>query len=171
MAEMGFPLATYLFNPPFCSFSMGLAGSPIKAALSIVVDGRQHDDHFNALSNWCPYIFVNPADPICSTYIEYFERRDKMKEIGFGCELLEMHATNYSVRSQLSSLLGMNSGSEVPRQHLLLPSAYLIKNTGQVPDSKAGLREKLKPRAYKAHKLQQWWDPSLSSQCFHYKYK
>jgi hypothetical protein len=169
MAEMGCPLETYLFNPPFCSFPMGVAGSLIKAALSLVVDGRQHDDHFNALSNWYPYIFVNPADPVCSEYIKYFEQRDKMKEIGFGFELLERLATMYSLRNQLPSLLGMNFGSEVPRQHLL-PSAYLIKNTGQVPDSKAGLF-KLPIRAYDAHKLQQWWDPYLSSQCFHYKYK
>jgi hypothetical protein len=169
MAEMGCPLETYLFNPPFCSFPMGVAGSLIKAALSLVVDGRQHHDHFNALSNWYPYIFVNPADPICSEYITYFEQRDTVKEIGFGFEQLERLATKYSLRNQLSSLLGMNSGSEVPRQHLL-PSANLIKNTGQVPDSKAGLF-KLPIRAYDAHKLQQWWDPYLSSQCFHYKYK
>uniref|UniRef100_A0A2N9FKN5 Fungal lipase-type domain-containing protein n=1 Tax=Fagus sylvatica TaxID=28930 RepID=A0A2N9FKN5_FAGSY len=174
MAEMGYPLGTYLFNPPFCSFPMGVAGSLTKAALSLVVDGRQDHDHFNALSNWYPYIFVNPADPICSEYITYFEQRDTMKEIGFGFELLERLATMYSLRNQLSSLLGMNFGSEVPRQHLL-PSAYLIKNTGQVPDSKAGLIEifKLPIRAYKAHKahkLQQWWDPYLSSQCFHHKY-
>jgi hypothetical protein len=44
---------------------------------------------------------------------------DKTKEIGFGFQLLERLATMYSLRSQLSSLLGMNFGSEVPCQHLL----------------------------------------------------
>jgi hypothetical protein len=177
MAEMGSPLETYVFNPPYFSFPIELiknekvkrririAKSVFKAGLSFALKGGRLHDHFDGLSDWFPYLFVNPADPICSEYIGYFQNRSTMEEIGHGFGQIERLATMYSLRSQMSSVLGMNFGSEASRLHHL-PSAYLTINTGQVPDPNAGRIKNFE----RAHELQQWWEPSLSFQFMLYRY-
>lgn len=103
MINMGFPLETYLFNPPFISapterikeekvkHGIHIASSVVKAGLSHVVKSRNNhnditkeDDPFAVLASWSPYLFLNPADHICSGYIGYFEqgRRWKILELG-----------------------------------------------------------------------------------------
>ncbi|KAM3681947.1 hypothetical protein ACB098_12G036300 [Castanea mollissima] len=171
MAKIGYFLETYLLNPPFLSIpieggfkdervKLGIrfASSVVKAGLSLTVNGSQHHkaqshDPFVVLSAWVPYLFVNPADPICSEYIGYFEHRKKMEEIGVG--KLEKVATRNSMRNLLSSALRMDSGLEALH---LLPSAYLTINRGQFPDFKC------------AHGIHQWWNPYFPCQSMLYKY-
>ncbi|KAL0013558.1 hypothetical protein SO802_000627 [Lithocarpus litseifolius] len=62
--------------------------SVVKASLSRYGKGHRHHvaqahEAFVALSNWVPYLFVNPDDPVSSEYIHYFENRQKMLELGF----------------------------------------------------------------------------------------
>ena len=167
MAKMGFSIETYLFNPPYISAPIDrikeervrngirIAGSVMKAGLNAVVKGRHHQrsidhhqdkDSFSALSAWFPSLFVNPADPICSGYIGYFEHRKKMEEIGAGG--IGRFATKSSVESILSSAI-MGKESE---PYDLLPSAYLIENLTPSPDIRH------------AHGVEQWWNPN-----FHYR--
>ncbi|PON72078.1 Fungal lipase-like domain containing protein [Parasponia andersonii] len=172
MARMGLPLETYLFNPPFISApierikeervrnGIRIAGSVMKAGLSAVVkDGRPHRHHhrqsqsqaardwdsFAALSGWFPYLFVNPADHICSGYIGYFEHRKKMEEIGAGG--IGRLATMSSVESILSGAMGKDS-----EPYDLIPSALLTVNQTPSPDFR------------RAHGVEQWWNPN-----FHYR--
>ena len=167
MTKMGYFLETYLLNPPFPSLpvekiknervKLGIhfANSVVNAGLSkLAVNSSQHHyDPFVVLSNWIPYLFVNPADPICSEYIGYFEHRKKMEEIGVG--QLGRLATKDSMTSMFSRVLGLESDSEALH---LLPSAYLTINRGQVPDFNA------------AHGLHQWWNPYFPCQSVLYKY-
>jgi hypothetical protein len=131
------------------------ASSVVNAGLSkLAVNSSQHHyDPFVVISNWIPYLFVNPADPICSEYIGYFEHRKKMEEIGVG--QLGRLATKDSMTSMFSRVLGLESDSEALH---LLPSAYLTINRGQVPDFNA------------AHGLHQWWNPYFPCQSVLYKY-
>ncbi|KAE8733869.1 GDSL esterase/lipase [Hibiscus syriacus] len=105
----------------------------------------QPDGPFTLLCKWVPYLFVNPADPICSGYIGYFKHRKKMEEIQAG--KIERIAT-------LNSLL--KSDSEP--LHLIL-SANLTINLSKSPDFK------------RAHGIHQWWDPSFDGQSELYEYK
>lgn len=174
MAKMGFPLETYLFNPPFISApiesikeervrqGIRIAGSVLKAGLSAVVKGH-HDNHkissqanndrdtFNVLSAWFPYLFVNPADHICSGYIGYFEHRHKMEEIGYG--KIGKLATKISVESILSSALGKETEA-----YDLLPSAYVIINQTPSPDFR------------RAHGVEQWWNPNFHFRSLTYQF-
>ncbi|GMY07521.1 GDSL esterase/lipase At4g10955-like isoform X1 [Fagus crenata] len=142
-----------------------IAKSVFKAGFNLALNGGRLHDDFDGLSDWFPYLFVNPADPICSEYIGYFLHRDNMEKIGYGFGQIERLATMYSLRSQIPSVLGMYSYSEVSRIHHL-PSAYLTINTVQDPDPNVGLIKNFK----RAHGLQQWWEPSLSYQPILYQY-
>lgn len=174
MAKMGFPLETYLFNPPFISapiesirgervrHGIRITGSIMKAGLSAVVKGHhsQHitsaqDDHdgdtFSLLSAWFPYLFVNPADPICSGYIGYFEHRKTMKEIGAG-EIGKL-ATKSSFESIFSGALGKET-----EPYDLLPSAVLTINQTPSPDFR------------RAHSVEQWWNPNCHYRSLTYQF-
>ncbi|KAB1205067.1 hypothetical protein CJ030_MR7G016711 [Morella rubra] len=101
MAKMGCFLETYLFNPPFLSVpiewiednrvkhGIRFTRSFLKAGLTIALNGCRFLKHpeldtFVGLSQWIPYLFVNPNDHFCSDYIGYFEQRKKMNENGAG---------------------------------------------------------------------------------------
>uniref|UniRef100_A0A1J3FFY9 GDSL esterase/lipase n=1 Tax=Noccaea caerulescens TaxID=107243 RepID=A0A1J3FFY9_NOCCA len=174
MTRNGFPIETYLFNPPFSSIpieklvkserlkhGVRFAGSVVKAGVAIAVKGRHHhnkgqeDDSFMKLATWIPYLYVNPSDPICSEYIGYFKHRNKMFAIG--ASKIEMIATRNSLRSLLSGGGGGGSGgsscSDSSSEPLhLLPTAYMTINTSKSPDFK------------RAHGLHQWWDPMFNGE-------
>ncbi|XP_028790015.1 GDSL esterase/lipase At4g10955-like [Neltuma alba] len=167
MAMSGCRLPTYLFNPPFPSATLErtenpklrqgihIASSVVKAGVSIYLRSQHQkkEDQFSALSDWVPCLFLNPGDPTCSGYIEYFEQRKKMKELG--AAELEDVATKHTLKSLImSNVFDINSE---PRH--LLPSAELIINRAQSPCFKA------------AHGITQWWDPSLRSHPVVYRYK
>ncbi|XP_044461361.1 GDSL esterase/lipase At4g10955-like [Mangifera indica] len=158
MTRLNYPIETYLFNPPFVSLPIESIGNPmvkqgiriansvIKAGIAVAVKGKHHnsqrDGSFFALSNWVPYLFVNPADHICSEYIGYFEHRKKMEEVG-GAKI-ERLATQISLGNMI---FGVRERDCEPSH--LLPSAYLTINMIQTPDFK------------RAHGIHQWWDPSF----------
>ncbi|KAL9432845.1 hypothetical protein AB3S75_027793 [Citrus x aurantiifolia] len=161
MTKMGYPMETYLFNPPFPSapierinnekvkHGIRIASSVVKAGFAVAKKGQnqrsQKDDSFYALSEWVPGLFVNPADHICSEYIGYFEHRKKMEKIG-GSKI-ERLATQYSIGSMISGVFGGDSET----WHLL-PSANLTINLSHCPDFK------------RAHGIHQWWDPNFLGQ-------
>ncbi|XVF10061.1 hypothetical protein REPUB_Repub07fG0151000 [Reevesia pubescens] len=165
---MGYSVGAYLFNPPFFSVPVEIikneklkhgirfTSSIVKAGLAVAVKGShqrpKQDDPFVLLSAWIPYLFVNPADPICSGYIGYFEHRKKMEKIGAG--KIERIATQNSIGSLLSGSL--KSDSEPLH---LLPSAYLTINLIRSPDFK------------RAHGIHQWWDPSFDGQSELHEYR
>ena len=73
-------IRAHLFNPPFPSFlNMG----PCRNVKDIVkvkaIDGSAPISHGNAeenqlvlLQQWCPNVYINRHDPICESYIAYF---------------------------------------------------------------------------------------------------
>ncbi|CAK9146388.1 unnamed protein product [Ilex paraguariensis] len=91
MFKKGYDLETYLFNPPFPSLPIESSNNEkvgnafhntnkFITAGFVLVRGHQRTDQtnlFTALFEWVPNIYVNPSDPICSGYIEYFKDRDK----------------------------------------------------------------------------------------------
>ncbi|KAK1426626.1 hypothetical protein QVD17_15303 [Tagetes erecta] len=164
MAKSRFRLETYLFNPPFISVpiekmikyeplkhGVRIVGSLMTAGIATVTNSYREDseeDLFIVLSEWAPYVFVNPSDPICSEYIGYFEHREKMEEIGYG--KIERISTRYSfgslVRRDLEPL------------HIV-PTAYMTVNVSPSEDFR------------QAHGIVQWWQPHFQWQSKLYKFK
>ncbi|KAL8232126.1 hypothetical protein R6Q57_001904 [Mikania cordata] len=154
MAKCRFDLETYLFNPPFNSVPIEnliknqtlkhvvrISGSLMKAGIATAMKRRSEDpdeDPFIMLSEWIPYVFVNPLDPICAEYIGYFQHRDKMDDMRMG--KIERIAANHSIVSLGSRAIGRESES----LHVL-PTAYLTVNLSLTKGVK------------KAHKIHQWW--------------
>jgi hypothetical protein len=104
----------------------------VRASYSVL--GRKEDtSSFAALARWVPDVFVNPADPISSEYLGYFDHRRKMEEIGVG--KVGRLATRHSVKDGCEPL------------HLF-PSVVLTVNRGPSPDFKA------------AHGIHYWWRPN-----------
>ncbi|MCI26173.1 GDSL esterase/lipase [Trifolium medium] len=121
----------------------------IKAGVSIVMNsGSSSYDSFSALSVWIPNLFVNPSDYICSAYVEYFEHRRQMEEIGAG--RIEKIATQNSFGSLMRSAFGKDS-----EPLHLIPSAILTVN--------------LTPQQ-NGHGLDQWWKPDLRLKSELHKY-
>ncbi|KAE8662184.1 GDSL esterase/lipase [Hibiscus syriacus] len=159
VTKMGYSVEAYLFNPPFPASIEIIKDGKLKDGIRITTSllkaglatAKGHyrslppDGPFMLLSKWVPYLFVNPADPICSGYIGYFEHRKKMEEFRAG--KIERIAT-------LNSLLKRDSEP----LHLLL-SANLTINSSKSPDFK------------RAHGIQQWWDPSFDGQSELHEYK
>ncbi|KAE8681394.1 GDSL esterase/lipase [Hibiscus syriacus] len=155
MTKMGYNVEAYLFNPPFLSahiegikseklkHGIRFTNSVVKAGIAVAIKGRNHrhgnDDPFSLLSAWKPYLFVNPADLICSGYIGYFEHRKHMEEIGAGN--IEKIATQNSI----VSLLSCSEKRDLEPLHLI-PSAHLTINLRHSPNFKH------------AHGIHQWWD-------------
>lgn len=173
-------IEAYLFNPPFCSdlimrwfknefvkLGVPLAKNSLKLILSHF--GEDHRDQeaqandtlaFNALSNWVPHIFVHPNDIFCSAYIDYFQSRQKMLEIGL--RKLEKVAAMKTMRMSL----GMDSSSEAMH---LLPSAILTINKVEFPQEIPGPCGKIEKKIL-AHQLEQWWRTDSSYESLEYKY-
>ncbi|KAK8569607.1 hypothetical protein V6N13_046656 [Hibiscus sabdariffa] len=159
VTKMGYSVEAYLFNPPFsASIEMikdGKLKDGIRITTSIVKAGLaaakghhrspQPDDPFMLLSKWVPNLLVNPADPICSGYIGYFEHRKKMEE---------SRAGKFERIATLNSLLKSNSEP----LHLLL-SANLTINSSKSPDFK------------RAHGIHQWWDPTFDGRSELHEYR
>ncbi|PNX55113.1 GDSL esterase/lipase [Trifolium pratense] len=159
MAKSGIFIESFLFNPPFPSAPLDqiidseemkqeirFFGSVLRAGLGIAMNSDKKSssyDSFSALSAWMPSLFVNRSDYICSKYVEYFEHRIKMEEIGAGS--IEKIATQNS----LSSLMMSAFGKESEPLHLI-PSAILSVNLS--PHEK---------NCIKAHGIDQWWKPNL----------
>ncbi|KAJ8764943.1 hypothetical protein K2173_010408 [Erythroxylum novogranatense] len=162
MAKRGIFLQTFLFNSPFFSAPLEIikdkrvkkgiriASSVIKAGIALASKKNYQNsrsvDPFAALSEWIPYIFVNPRDHICSGYIGYFEHRKTMDDIGMGA--IEKLATQHSLASLLMSAVGKDS-----EPLHLIPSANLVVNMSLAPHFK------------EAHGIHQWWRPDLTLQC------
>ncbi|KAK1685256.1 hypothetical protein QYE76_046104 [Lolium multiflorum] len=158
MAEQGFSLSTFLFNPPHVSPapaidkilpSEGLrrelyaTSARVKAGLGLVLGHhRKHmEELFERLSSWAPNLYVHDRDVICQGFVHYFEQRQQLEE---RCR----SATTLSYRDMLFSTIG----KEKERPHLL-PSATLWKNSSIDRDAH-GIQKLLA-----AHELQQWWKP------------
>nr|GEY13710.1 GDSL esterase/lipase At4g10955-like [Tanacetum cinerariifolium] len=167
MAKSRFQLETYLFNPPFFSVpiekiiqnetikhGIRIAGSLMTAGIATVMKkhrGDKEEDPFVVLSEWTPYMFVNPSDPICAEYIGYFQHRDKMKDIGG--EKIGRIATRHSIGSLISGAMGRDS-----EPSHILPTAYMTVNLNPSEDFK------------KAHGIHQWWQQHHGWQSKLYKF-
>ncbi|CAI9302521.1 unnamed protein product [Lactuca saligna] len=160
MMKDGYKLDTYLFNPPFLSLpvekmiknqtlkhGVRIAGNLLKVgtAKAINLYRKNPENSFRNLSEWTPYMFVNPSDPICAEYIGYFQHRMKMEGIGFG--RIERTAARYTMRSLVSGAVGRDS-----EPLHLLPTAYMTVNTSPSENFK------------QAHGIHQWWQQHLQWQ-------
>jgi len=96
-------------------------------------------------ASWIPYLYVNPADPICAGYIDYFRHKTFMSEIG--ASHIERIGARKSVRSLLVGRRGKLSPSDLSSEPLhLLPSADMTVNKNKPTKSTT------------AHGLHQWWE-------------
>nr|GMC98589.1 GDSL esterase/lipase At4g10955-like [Ipomoea batatas]GMD11823.1 GDSL esterase/lipase At4g10955-like [Ipomoea batatas] len=156
--KMGYHLETYLFNPPFASLPIQLIKNPklregihfvrtvVKAGVAVAAMSSsaqnnkivEDDEEFSVLFPWIPYLFINPSDPICAGYLEYFRQWEKMAGAG---EIARFAARN-SIKSMVSNAMGKDS-----KPSHLIPSAYVTMNLKRSPDLET------------AHKLNQWWRP------------
>ncbi|XP_076952547.1 GDSL esterase/lipase At4g10955-like [Bidens hawaiensis] len=168
MAKSRFQIETYLFNPPYISVpieklisnqtvkhGVRIAGSFITAGIAAVMKRKDSDpdlDPFVVLSEWTPYVFVNPSDPICAEFIGYFQHRDKMERIGVG--KIERVATRYTIAGVVAGAFGGYS----ERLHIL-PTAYLTVNLSPSDGFK------------QAHGIHQWWQQHFQWQSKLYKFK
>ncbi|KAL5998954.1 hypothetical protein ACLOJK_009903 [Asimina triloba] len=168
MAKTGILIESFLFNPPFVSapierikdkkikHGIRIASSFITAGLAIAANARKGSprsvDSFAILSPWVPSLFVNPADPICSEYIGYFEHRQRMEEMGVWN--VERLATQNSIGDLFLNAIGKESDP----LHLL-PSANLNINLSPSPDFK------------RAHGIHQWFQPDVRLKSNTYMYK
>ncbi|CAH1445485.1 unnamed protein product [Lactuca virosa] len=168
MAKSRYQLETYLFNPPFISVpiekmiknqtlkhGVRIAGSLLTAGIATAMNRHRKDpeeDPFVVLSEWTPYMFANPSDPICAEYIGYFEHREKMERIGVG--KIERIATRYSIGSLVSGAMGRDS-----EPLHLLPTAYMTVNISPSENFK------------QAHGIHQWWQQHFQWQSKLYKFK
>ncbi|KAF2291886.1 hypothetical protein GH714_035990 [Hevea brasiliensis] len=157
MTTMGIPIESYLFNPPLLSspieriknqklkHGIHFTSSMVKAGLAVALKGNrqrsQLEDPFVALSTWLPYLFVNPADPICSKYIGFLCKRTGKFE---------------RLLAAGSKLLGAPGRDSEPSH--LIPSAYLTVNLSESPSFK------------QAHGIHQWWNPNLKFQSEQHKF-
>jgi hypothetical protein len=168
MAKSGILIESFLFNSPFPSapieqiiksekakHGIHFFNSVLTAGLDIAMNSDKKsssNDPFAALSAWIPCLFVNPSDYICSEYIEYFEHRIKMEEIGAGS--IEKIAAQNSIGSIMMSAIG----KECEPVHLI-PSAILTVNLTPQHD------------CIEAHGIDQWWKPDLQLKSKLHKYK
>ncbi|KAF3448717.1 hypothetical protein FNV43_RR09430 [Rhamnella rubrinervis] len=159
LASTGTFLSSYLFNPPYVSFSIeSIKGEIMKLVirtpcsfissvrLASTTKGKkqesnQSDNPFAALSAWFPSLYVNPGDHICSKYIGYFEHKGRL-------------ATQISIGGPSTW-----RDTELHTESLHIPSANLITNSAP----SRGLKE--------AHGIHQWWSDDLQLQSKDYKYK
>ncbi|AED93272.1 unnamed protein product [Arabidopsis thaliana] len=155
MTSFGFLLESYIFNPPISCIPLEqLPGGKkikgvfqftktvVKATVAMVLTDLQVQEDDPKTASWIPYLYVNPADPICAGYIDYFRHKTFMSEIG--ASHIERIGAGKSVRSLL---MGKSSSSDLSTEPLhLLPSADMIVN-------------KNKPtKVMTAHGLHQWWE-------------
>ncbi|KAF3328416.1 GDSL esterase/lipase [Carex littledalei] len=160
-------LNTFLFNPPFPSISLDwfpnvndklkkglrISKTIFKGGVSVLMQNQHKKSHeeFLKLAPWIPYLFVNPQDPISTSYIRYFEGRKNAEGTILGS--IEQVASQTSLRGICGDVLG--KGSEMPH---LLPSARLAVNL-----KKCDLHE--------IHGIHQWWQKDVSLKFYDYHYQ
>lgn len=165
MAKTGVFLESFLFNPVFLSYpierfiknqklkqGIRIAKSIVTAVFAVTTNKSEDPEEFVKLSEWVPYLFVNPADFFCSEYVPYFDHRKKMDEIGAAD--IERLATQNTITGIFWSVMGKES-----EQLKTLPSANLIINLSPTLNFHA------------AHEIRQWWNPDCKLQCQLYYYK
>ncbi|KAL8252009.1 hypothetical protein R6Q59_035702, partial [Mikania micrantha] len=112
---------------------------------------ESEEDPFIMLSEWIPYVFVNPLDLICVEYIGSFQHRDKMDDIGMG------KIERIAAKDSIVSLGSRAVGRESEPLHLLL-TAYLTMNRSLAKGVK------------KAHKIHQWWQQDFEGSSKLYRF-
>ncbi|XP_010421239.1 PREDICTED: GDSL esterase/lipase At4g10955 [Camelina sativa] len=159
MTSVGFFLESYIFNPPISSIPLEqlpgghylkdvfqTAKSVVKGTIAMTLTHLlQGQEEYNTkTASWIPNLYVNPKDPICAGYIDYFRHRDFMSEIGAG--QIERFGARNSVRSLLVGII-RRSPSDLSKEplHLLL-SADMTVNKNEPTKSTT------------AHALHQWWE-------------
>lgn len=115
------------------------------------------EDPIVALSPWLPSLFVNPADYICSEYIDYFKsREEKEKKLEDNIKEGSLKRST-TVHTPASLLISALAKKPVELLHLI-PSATVTVNFSH---SKKFLD---------AHGLSQWWSSDLELHTTPYKY-
>ncbi|XP_059434428.1 GDSL esterase/lipase At4g10955-like isoform X2 [Corylus avellana] len=131
-------LKTYLFNPPF-------VGIPIDS----LINDEKLKQGIRFASTGVKAILINAV--ALAGYIDYFRKREEMKQSGAETERI---AEKSSIVSLFSSAV---FGGDLEASHLL-PSAHVTTNTGSTPDVE------------QAHGIDQWWDRFLISESMLYQY-
>ncbi|CAD5332538.1 unnamed protein product [Arabidopsis thaliana] len=158
MRISGFLLESYIFNPPISSIPLEqlpggdiikglfqITKSVVKATVAMALTDLQVPKDDPKTASWIPYLYVNPADPICAGYIDYFRHKTFMSEIG--ASHIERIGARKSVRSLLVGRRGKLSPSDLSSEPLhLLPSADMTVNKNKPTKSTT------------AHGLHQWWE-------------
>ncbi|KAG7551723.1 Fungal lipase-like domain [Arabidopsis thaliana x Arabidopsis arenosa] len=158
MTRVGFLLESYIFNPPISSIPLEqlpggdiikgvfqIAKSVVKATVAMALTDLQVPQDDPKTASWIPYLYVNPADPICAGYIDYFRHKTFMSEIG--ASHIERTGARKSVRSLLVGRKGKTLSSDLSSEPLhLLPSADMTVNKNKPTKSTT------------AHGLHQWWE-------------
>ncbi|VVB17397.1 unnamed protein product [Arabis nemorensis] len=169
MARFGFFLEAYIFNPPISSIPLEtlikckmlkggirFGGSLLKAVVAKIFKVQEDDLPMNIV-RWTPYLYVNPADPICLEYIGYFKNKTFISKIGLS--EIERTATRNPLRSLLVGKKKTSSPSEFANEPLhFLTSAYMTVNKNVSHDIR------------KAHGLDQWRDPSFNGEYVFYQF-
>lgn len=173
MAKLGFPLETYLFNPPYISapiesikeerlrHGIRYAGSFMKAGLNAVVNGHHKkvngsSHHHQSYDDQDQEDDQDDSFAILSSWFPYlFLNPTDMICSGYigyfehREKMAEIGAGRIGKLATKSSVESILSGSE---PYDLVPSAFVAINMTPAPDLR------------RAHGLEQWWNPN-----FHYR--
>lgn len=158
LASEGVCIDTHLFNPPFPSpplerirsrgwkLALNLAGMACATSLSrLLLDENKRQTSsqaFFSLKSWHPHLYINMQDPVCSSYVSYFNSHDFMQQIGAGA--LAQLAAPVSLQGTIQQYFFGDC-----KAFHLIPCAHLhVVSEGS---------EKL----VRAHGLHQWWWPEL----------
>ncbi|KAI5054929.1 hypothetical protein GOP47_0030074 [Adiantum capillus-veneris] len=158
LAYEGTLVDTHLFNPPHPSppiepiksrgwkLGLSLAGMACATGLSYLLldaDKRQtFSQEFFCLKVWHPHLYINVRDPVCSSYISYFNSHDFMQQIGVGS--LAQLAAPVSLRGTIQQYLVGDC-----KAFHLIPCAHLH------------VMSKRCAKLVRPHGLHQWWWPDL----------
>lgn len=163
LAEERCLLETHLFNPPFPTLPIELlpVSKEVKLVAHMVHDiaalvtsrsllsakeRKRERAAFHVIRPWLPHLYVNVRDPICSSYVGYFQATRYLQNLmgeSFG---FHQSSTPHSIAAVLYSYVNL-SGSKPDH---LIPSAYLHVN--HIAESKD---------VAAAHYLSQWWDVDM----------
>ncbi|EOA20847.1 hypothetical protein CARUB_v10001184mg [Capsella rubella] len=158
MTSVGFLLESYIFNPPISTIPLEqlpggdkirgafqIAKSVVKATVAVALADHKFQEDNTKTASWIPYLYVNPKDPICAGYINYFKHKTFMSKIG--ASKIERTGARKSVRCLLVRGKGKTSHSDLSTEPLhLLPSADMTVNYNKPTKSTT------------AHELHQWWE-------------
>ncbi|EOA20862.1 hypothetical protein CARUB_v10001199mg [Capsella rubella] len=160
MTSSGSLLESYIFNPPISSIPLEqlpgghllkdmfqTAKSVVKGNIAMAlrpITHRQVQEENPYTASWIPYLYVNPNDPICAGYIDYFKHKKRMSENGAG--QIEKMGASISYRTLLVGII-RRSPPDLSKEPLhVLPSADMTVNNSKPTKSTP------------AHVLHQWWE-------------